>query len=232
MSTMELLLRITLSFFTLLLLTRLMGRKELSQMTFFNFVSGITIGSIAASLAVSPNLSTRNGVLALAGWTLFTIIMGFTDIKSRTVRKLIEGSPLVVIQNGKILEQSLSKTRLDVDALTAMLRQKEIFSLMDVEYAIFETNGRLSVMKKEHKLPVTRGDMQILSPFQNKFPISTQVVSDGRIIKQNLIKLNLDEEWLKQQLQQAGVHSISKVFFAEVQKDGSLYIDNKDEHIH
>ncbi len=232
MSTMDLLLRITLSFFTLLLLTRLMGRKELAQMTFFNFVSAIAIGSIAANLAVSPSLSTQNGIMALIGWTFFTIVMGFIDINSRAARKVLEGNPLVVIQNGKILENSLRSARLDVDALTAMLRQKNVFSLMDVDYAIFETNGKLSVMKKDYKQFVTKGDMQIPSPDQFNFPIATQVVSDGKINKKNLTKLNLDEKWVEQQLQQAGVHSVSKVFFAEVQRDGSLYIDNKDENIH
>jgi uncharacterized membrane protein YcaP (DUF421 family) len=209
-----------------------MGRKELSQMTFFNFVSAITIGSIAANLAVNPSMSTRNGVIALVGWSAFTILMGFIDIKSRTARKFLEGTPIVLIQNGKILEDSLKKVRIDVDALVAMLRQNKVFSLMDVDYAIYETNGRLSVIKKDYKQFVTKADMQIPSPDQFRFPIETHVITDGKINKQNLRKLNLDEKWLEQQLQQAGVNSVSKVFFAEVQKDGSLYIDNKDENIH
>jgi uncharacterized membrane protein YcaP (DUF421 family) len=199
---------------------------------FIRFVSAIAIGSIAANLAVNPSLSIRNGVLALVGWSLFTVVMGFLDIKSKTARILIEGTPLVVIQNGKILEDSLRRARLDVDALMVMLRNNKVFSLMDVDYAIFETNGKLSVMKKEFKQAVTKGDMQIQSPVVYTYPIATEVISDGKINKKNLTRLNLNESWLKQQLQQAGVHSISQVFFAEVQKDGSLYIDNKDELVH
>ncbi|MCI3919663.1 DUF421 domain-containing protein [Paenibacillus sp. TRM 82003] len=226
MATTELLLRLALSFLTLLVLTRLMGRKEISQMTFFNFVSGISIGTIGATMAISKDLSIVNGVTALAGWSLFTIALGFIDIKSRKMRKTIEGEPLVVIQNGMILEGALRKVRLDVDALRALLRQKNVFSLADVEYAIFETDGNLSVMKRENKQPATKGDMKV--PPQNKSasPIPVEVISDGRIIHSNLAKLNLSSEWLEQQLAQAGAAS-SDVFLAEVQPDGTLYIDRK-----
>lgn len=231
MNSFELLLRITLTFIVLFTLARIMGRKEISQMTFFNFVSAIAIGSIAANLAVSQNLSIRNGVLALAGWTVYTLIMDFIDIKSIRGRKVTTGDPIIVIKEGKIIESAMRKSRLDLDSLNTMLRQKNIFSLADVDYAIFETNGKVSVMPKESKQPLTKGDMN-LSTMKNKvYPIATEVISDGNVLTNNLSKLNLDRNWLDQQLKQANIDSVEDVFYAEVQQDGSLYIDNRDDPI-
>ncbi|RUL51294.1 YetF domain-containing protein [Lysinibacillus antri] len=230
MTLSELIIRLLIAFIVLFVVTRIMGRKEISQMTFFNFVSAIAIGSIAASLAIGSNVSIRNGVIALVGWAVFTLIMGFIDIKSKNARKVTTGEPIIVIKEGKIMEDALRKTQLDMDSLNSMLRQKDVFSLNDVDYAFFETSGNLSVMKKENKQPVTKGDLHI--PKQSKiYPTATEVVSDGVINTNNLTRLNLDNEWLEQQLKNAGVNSVSEVFFAEVQPDGSLYIDNKDDNM-
>ncbi|WP_080848213.1 YetF domain-containing protein [Cytobacillus gottheilii] len=232
MSILELALRILLSFLTMLVMTRIMGRKEISQMTFFNFVSAIAIGSIGANLAVSQNLSIRNGVLALVGWGIITIIMDLLDIKSKKTRIALEGEPLIVIKDGQIMEKVLRKVRLDIDALNAMLRQKNVFSLTDVNYAILENNGELSVMKKENKQFITKSDLSIQSDPNKLYPISTGVISDGKVNIENLSKLNLTEDWLDQQLRKNGITSVSDVFYAEIQNDGTLYIDSRNDTVH
>jgi uncharacterized membrane protein YcaP (DUF421 family) len=232
MPVLELGIRILLSFLTMLLLTRIMGRKEIGQMTFFNFVSAIAIGSIGANLVVSPNLSIRNGVLALIGWSITTIIMDLIDINSKNARFALEGEPLVVIKEGKIMGKTLKKVRLDIDALNAMLRQKNVFSLADVDVAIFESNGKLSVMKWEDKQLVTKGDLNILNNNERIYPLSTGVISDGKVNFDNLSKLKLNEEWLNQQLENNKINSVSDVFYAEVNKDGTLYIDTRNDEIH
>lgn len=232
METPELIVRISLGFIVLFILARIMGRKEISQMTFFNFVSAIAIGSIAANLAVNQNLSIQNGVFALAGWTAFTLVMDLIDIKSKKARKVTTGDPITVIKEGKIVERALKKSRLDIDALKTMLRQKNIFSLADVDYAIFETNGNLSVMPKEPKQPLTKSDMNKVNPSKKMVPLPTEVITDGMVLTNNLTKLKLDQAWLDQQLQQAGIKSASDVFYAEVQQDGTLFTDNRDNLIH
>lgn len=231
MDIWTLLLRLLLAFVVLFTLTRIMGRKEISQMTFFNFVSAIAIGSITANLVVSQNLSIRNGVIALAGWAAFTLIMDWIDIKSKKARKVTTGDPITVIKEGKIVERALAKSRLDLDTLNAMLRQKSIFSIADVEFAVFETNGKISVMKKQDKQSLTKSDMNILNT-PKVYPMPTEVISDGNILTKNLDKLDLDTKWLEQQLQQAGVSSASDVFFAQIQQDGTLSIDSKDNLLH
>jgi uncharacterized membrane protein YcaP (DUF421 family) len=227
----ELTIRISISFLVLLCLTRLMERKEIAQMTFVDFASAIAIGSLAANLVISSELSILHGVISLVGWSLFTILMGVIAIKSKKARKVIEGEALILINNGKIMEEPLRKSRLDLDALNALLRQKNIFSMVDVEYAIFETSGNISVMKKENKQTVTKGDMNIKKLPKAILPTITEVVSDGIINTNNLLKLNLDIAWLEQQLQKAGIRKISDVFYAEVQSDGTLFIDNKEDNL-
>ncbi|MBT2686847.1 DUF421 domain-containing protein [Bacillus sp. ISL-47] len=229
MTVTEVILRVAISFLVLFLLARMMGRKEISQMTFFNWTSAIGIGSITANLAVNQNLSIRNGVIALMVWTFFTLLMDMVDIKSKRGRKVTTGDPLIVIRNGQIMEGALKKSRLDIDALKAMLRQRDVFSLLDVDYAILETNGQLSVLIKENKQPVTKSDIGRFQTSSTTFPLATEVISDGKINKENLSKLKLDHSWLDQELKKADIQSVSDVFYAEVQPDGSLYFDKRND---
>lgn len=217
--------RITLGFLSLFLLTRILGRKEISQMTFFNFVSAISIVSIAANFVLNKDVDLLNGLMALTGWTLFTLVMAFMDIKSKALRRIITGDPVIVIKDGKIVEKALSSCRLDLDSLTAMLRQQNIFSFVDIDYAIFETNGKLSVLLKESKKTVIKKDMNI-SVQPKVYPIATEVISDGKIIQSNVKKLKLDEKWIDMQLKAKKI-TVSDVLFAQLQTDGSLYIDRR-----
>src|SRR4051794_13738203 len=159
MPILELVFRLAIAFITLIALTRLMGRKEISQMTFFNFVSAISIGTLGASLAIDPSISITNGLIALVAWSAFTVVTGFLDLKSSKFRYAVEGQPVILIKKGKIMDEALHKVRLDLDALNTLLRKKNVFAVSDVDYAIFETDGTLSVMKKEPKLPLTKSDM-------------------------------------------------------------------------
>ncbi|MDX8344613.1 DUF421 domain-containing protein [Rossellomorea sp. YZS02] len=233
MSIAELFIRLLLSFVFLFVFTRLMGRKEISQMTFFNFVSAIALGTLGASLAIDSSISVRNGIIALAGWSIFTILMGYWDLKSKSFRSLVEGTPRVVVRKGEVLEGELKKLRLDIDALNVLLRKKNVFSIQDVDYAIMETDGTLSVMKKEGKQTVTKSDR--LNPSlttSHVIPIPTALIEDGNINDKNIEALPVDEQWLKQQLTTKGIHSISDVFYAEIQKDGTLHVDRYDDTVH
>lgn len=232
MNQLELVLRIAIGFIVLFSMARWSGRKEISQMTFFNLVSAIAFGSIAAALVVNPSVSILNGIIALLGWAAFTVLTDQIHIKSKKARKLLVGDPVIVIKKGKIMEDALRQTRLDTDSLQAILREKSIFSMSEVEYAIFETDGKLSIMKKEPKQTVTKSDLNIAKSQGSFVPLSTELVADGKVNLKNLKKMNKDQTWLNEQLQQAGVQSVDDVFFAEVQTDGKLYIDKRDDVLH
>lgn len=227
MGTWEVVIRAVTSFLVLFILTRMMGRKEISQMTFFNFVSAISIGSIAANLVANPSFKLLHGILALSIWSIITILMDLIDLNSKKARMIVSGDPVMVIREGKIMGDALRKRRLDLNSLKAMLRQQGIFSLSDVDFAVFENNGNLSVLKKEVKQNATKGDFGIKAPSKKVVPLATEVIIDGSIVTQNLEKSNLEVEWLDEQLKNAGIHTLNDVLYAEVQTDGSLYIDHK-----
>lgn len=230
MNVTELIIRIVLTFLFLLLLTRIMGRKEVGQMTFFNFVSSITIGSIAATLVTNNEFAIEYGLLALFSWTLLTLIMDAIDIKTIRGRHLISGNPLIVIKDGKIIEKSLLCSRLSLDELNSLLRQQSIFSVTEVDYAIFETNGKLSVMKKDVFIALTKFDMKL--PENKKiYPIPTTLISDGRVLQNNLNRYKIKHDWLIDELKKMGAKSVEEIFFAQLQTDGSLFIEKKQEII-
>lgn len=224
----DLAIRIPVTFFSLLLLARLMGKKEVSHVTFFNFISGIAIGELAAHVVLSKDLELEKGAFALAGWSALTVLMGYLTMKSVKARTLIDGQPSIIVKNGEFNIQALKKVRLDVDTVKSLLRTKNVFSMKDVDYAILEPNGELSVMKKPEAEPVTRQDMQITGVKKKVFPIPTEVITDGKIVDANLQELHLDEAWLKAQLKGIGVTSIADIFYGELQTDGTLYISPKN----
>lgn len=225
----ETILRVTISFMVLFMLARLMGRKEIGQMTFFNWASAIGIGSIAGNLVVDDRTPIKDGVITLIVWTAYTIALDIIDLKSKQGRSVTTGDPLIVIKEGNIMEAALKAARVDLDELQALLRQKDIFSFKDVDCAILESNGDLSVLKKESQQPVTKMDLNIQSIKNVLFPLPTDVISDGKINSENLSKLHLEKSWLEMELQKANIRSAEDVFFAQVQRDGTLYIDRRNK---
>jgi uncharacterized membrane protein YcaP (DUF421 family) len=223
----EIILRTIITFIVLLLFTRLLGRKQMSNLTFFNYITGISIGTIAASLSMDRSTNIWDASTALVGWVVLTLLIALIDIKSRKMRLILDGQPMVVIKNGQVMEKALKKLRLDMEQLTMMLREKSVFSITEVDYAILETDGKLSLLKKEGEKPPTKTDFNMpLSPFTI---IPTDLIIDGKLIKENLEKVNVNEAWLKQQISAIGIPSMDMIFYAQLQKDGTLYVDLKDD---
>lgn len=221
----EMTLRAVVSFIVLLILTRLMGKKQLSQLSYFHYITGITIGSIAGEISAQSETPFLNGLLALIWWSLLTIAMSFILLKWKSARKILDDEPTIVIREGKILERSLKKLRLHTDDLMMLLREQSIFSIQDVDWAIMENNGELSVLKKPAQLEATRQDVKA-SATQPKY-LPTELISDGIINHQNLLELNLTEDWLLKKLRKKNIHNVEDVFFAQIQTDGSLFVDER-----
>ncbi|QQZ11505.1 DUF421 domain-containing protein [Heyndrickxia vini] len=210
-----------------------MGRKQISQLTFFNYITGISIGTLAATISIDRSINLAESATALIIWTLLTIFVAMLSIKSRKAKVLIDGQPKIVIKEGKIMEDTLKDLRLDTDSLRAMLRNKSIFSMKEVEYAILETNGELSILKKFEDQALSKKDLNIPSKNEriNKTSIPVEIIVDGKIIHENINKLNVNKEWILDQLHQKGVHSLSNVFYAEVQENGDIFIDKRNDHL-
>nr|WP_153721940.1 MULTISPECIES: DUF421 domain-containing protein [Sporosarcina] len=216
-------LRTVLSFVVLLILARFMGKKQVSQLTFFHYVTGITIGSIAANLAGESETPFLNGLYGMILWAVLTIVANYLSFKSIKLRVLLDDKPMIVIENGEIIEGSLRKLRLSFNDLNMLLREKSIFSMKEVNYAIFETNGNLSVMLKTGEEPATKKDVQASSPPPKYIP--TEIITNGKVEEKNMRELKLTDVWLTKQLEQQGIARPEQVLYAEIQTDGSLYVN-------
>ena len=221
-------LRATGAFFILLLMTRIMGRKQLSQLTYFNYITGIALGSIAADIAAETKTHFLNGLTSLLWWSFLTILVGFIGLKSAKARIAFDGQPVIVIKQGKILEKELGKLRLNMDDLSMLLREQKVFSVQDVEDAVFEPNGKLSIMLKEEKQPITKKDQNILTVKPKYIPM--ELIADGYVVEKNLKEAGVSLDWLKSQLGLLKL-SLDDVFFVELQKDGTLYIDKREDNL-
>jgi uncharacterized membrane protein YcaP (DUF421 family) len=220
--------RALISFFTLLLYTRILGKQQMGNLTYFDYINGITIGSIAGTLAT--DLSSKAWVhwLGLTVYVVITFSIQYTDLKSRFFSKVIDGEPTVVMQNAKILERNLKKSKLTKDSLLMLLREKNIFDPTQVEYAIMEPDGNLSVLPKAEYQPATPKDLNI--PVQLA-GITTELIMDGILLEQNLKQRNKDRQWLDLQLKAHGVKDFKEVSFAAILPNGQLYVDKFEDHV-
>ncbi|WP_188456907.1 DUF421 domain-containing protein [Virgibacillus oceani] len=222
------LVRSTISFFLLLVMTRIMGKKQLSQMTFFDYVVGITIGSIAAAMAVDQNIKISNGIMGLLVWGIFPVILGLLGLKSMKFRHVTDGTPSIVIKDGKVQEKNLSKNHMSVDELMLSLREKNIFKVSDVEMAVMETNGQVSVMKKTEQQPITP-DLIGLAVEKEHSP--TIVISDGKLLKEELLSLGYSDKWLQGEIMKQGATTFEDVFLAQIDSKGNVYADLYNDEI-
>jgi len=220
--------RSIIGFFTLLIFAKILGKQQISQLTFFDYVLGITIGSIAASLTTDLSSRAWPHWVGLLTWALLGYLMEYITMKWRYAAKYIEGEPTIVIMNGKIMEEALRKMKYTAADIMGLLRSKDVFDLAQVDFAIIEPNGQLSVLKKAEFEPLTAKDMNIS---KTSTGISTELIYDGMLISENLRQLNKDKQWIIKQLKKQGIKSISEVFLATLTPSGSLYVDKYEDHI-
>lgn len=220
--------RAIISFFSLLIFARILGKEQISQLTFFDYILGITIGSIASEATVDLSSRAWPHFVGLLSWAVLAYLMQYISLKWRYAAKVIEGEPVIVIMKGRIMDKVLSKMKFRCSDVLVLLRNQGIFDLNEVDYAILEPNGSLSVLKKPEYITLTRKDMNIeVKPTG----ISTEIVYDGKLIEQNLQEMNKDKKWLMNQLKKYGVKDISEAFLVTLNDAGSLYVDKYDDKI-
>jgi uncharacterized membrane protein YcaP (DUF421 family) len=218
-------LRTLIGFSFLFIVTRIIGKKQISQITFFTYITGIALGNIAGDMVIHRNIKIIDGVIGLALWALLTLIVEYISLKSARARVFLDGEPTIVIKKGEIVEKALRANKLNMDDLTMLLRIKDIFSVSEVDYAIMEPNGQLSVLKREEYASTIRKDFSI--QIHSRRYIPTELVVDGKAVIKNLKELNKNEDWLIGVLKRKGVDSMDEVLYAELQADGSIDIHKK-----
>lgn len=216
-------------FVLLISLARIMGKKLLAQMTFFDFVIGITIGTIGGAF-VTTEVGGFWVLLSPVVLTLAVVLTGYLTLKSEPARKLLEGEPLVLVQNGKIYEKNMRKIRYHLDDLLMQLRERDVFDLSEVEFAVLEPHGKLSVLKKSQNLPVTPRDLGISTSYKG---LSSEIIRDGQVVDQNLRQNGLTRQWLMDELSRRNIKRVEDVFLATLSTDGNLYVDlRKDDPVY
>jgi uncharacterized membrane protein YcaP (DUF421 family) len=211
----------------LFLVTKLLGKKQISELSFFEYVYGITIGSIGAEVAMGLERNIFHGII---GIVIFAAIPFFADaisLKSKTFRDFIEGKATIFIKDGKIMENNLKKERYTTDELLELLRQKNVFQVADVEFAALEATGDLSVMLKKENQPLTAKDLHLAVP-SIKEPQA--VIMDGVIMNEPLARIGRSRAWLHTELDKLGA-TVENVFLGQVNSYGELTVDLFDDKL-
>lgn len=226
MSITEMFIRTTVGFITLYCLCRMLNQKLIAQMTFFDFVAGITIGSVVASSFMTGTLPLPMAIFGIVLFCAYTFLSNLAAIKSFRIRKLLEGEPTHLIEQGRILEQGLKKVRLTIDSLLANLRKMGYFYLDQIEAAVMETDGTISVLVKPQHLPLTQKDIHSIQPSRG---YAQAFIIDGKILPNTLNTLGKDMDWVSSMLQAYRISSIHEVVIAQIDSLGHVYIDTRDD---
>lgn len=205
----------------LFILTKIMGKREMSQLSMFDFIIGITIGSIAAEMATALENDFMKPLVAMSVYALLSIIISFLNIKSITLRRFLYGESLILLENGQINDKNLKKSRLDISEFLTQCRNSGYFNIDNIHTAILEPNGKISFLPKSIQRPVNPNDLK-LTPSEEKPMIN--VIIDGKILADNLEFLGNDEKWLNKQLHNQGITELSDVFLATCNNKNNLSV--------
>jgi uncharacterized membrane protein YcaP (DUF421 family) len=218
---------ILLTFVILLLLVRWIGSTQLTQLTFFNWVAGASMGNIAANMMASRTvLDWAASCYTLVVFTAATIIAAFIALKSRTFRRISNGEPLVLIHKGVVLRENLGRTKVNLDVLMMLLREKGYFSYADIEYAILEPTGNLSILPSQASQSVSKADLAYGPDLSDKGQGPyVEIIIDGEVDNDKLRSTGHDMEWLLEQVKRLGGESIEDVTYLAVNAEGEVIGD-------
>lgn len=198
------------SFAALFIIAKFIGRKQVSQLDFFDYITGITIGSIAAEMATELEEPWKP-LIAMIIYGSVTLLLSSVTIKFPRVRKFLNGTPTILMDHGKLYRENLKKSKLDLSEFMVLCRQHGYFDLTDIQTAVFEYNGKLTILPVSSQRPATPNDLN-LAPEQEL--LFTELIMDGRVLDENLSRMGLNRVWLEKQLKASGVQSADEVFLA------------------
>lgn len=217
-------LRSVFTYAILLVLGRIIGRKLISRITFYDFIVGVTIGSIGVRIALGSQESPLLASISVVTITTLVVITDYLDIKSIKFRKWVDDEPVILISNGKLLDYNFGKVKITINELMMLLREKDIFNVDDVALAEIETDGQLTVLPKPNKQTVTTGDLNVKVKSSG---LMIDIIIDGEIMYSNLQNTNHDEKWIKNELKVHKIANVEDVFYAGLNAQGNLYISKK-----
>ncbi len=219
-------IRSIVSVVSIFIVAKAIGPKQIAQLTLYDYIVGITIGSLAATLCVESSISIYVSITAMITYALFTILTAKLTEKSIFFRKFFTGTPNILIYKGEIIEKNLIKSRYDINDLLSHCRINGYFNVADIEYAVFETNGHISFLTKEDMRGVVVRDIK---KTKEKRMLFSNVIIDGKIIKENLLKLKKEEKWIINQLYIRGHKDIKEVLLMTLDEEDNInvYLRNR-----
>lgn len=218
MDILKVVLTALLSAVVLFIAAKIMGHKQVAQLDFFDYITGITIGSIAAELATELEQPWKP-LIAVIVYGLISLVLSIITNKAPRLRKYINGTPTILMNNGTLYRGNMKKAKLDLSEFMMLCRQQGYFNLNDIQTAIFEYNGKLTVLPVSYKRPVNPEDMNLTPP---KEYICTEIIMDGRILEENLKRKGLDMTWLQKQLEAQGYKNAKEVFLGVCDDNNKL----------
>lgn len=211
------------SLIVLFILTKLMGNREMSQLSIFDYIISITIGSIAAEMSTSLENNFIEPLVAMIVYALSTIIISYITVHSLKLREILTGKSLILYDNGKLYRENFKKAKLDLNEFLMQCRTNGYFSLSDLQTVVLESNGKISFLPNSLKRPATPEDLN-LSPKQDF--LKTNLILDGIVLEENLKFTGHDKQWLKEQIKKQGIYDFKQIFLAtyDSNNDLSIYI--------
>lgn len=218
MDFLQLVLTAVFSAVALFIIAKIMGHKQMAQLDFFDYITGITIGSIAAELSTELEKPWKP-LVAMVVYGVISVVLSITASKFPKARKVINGSPTILMDNGKLYRKNMKKAKLDLSEFMVMCRQAGYFNLDNIQTAVFEYNGNLSILPVSDQRPLTPNDMNITP---QKDLISTELIMDGRIMHENLKRRGLDISWLEKELKNQGYKNEKEIFLGVCDQNNKL----------
>ena len=207
MEIIKVILTSLLSVAALFVITKIMGHKQVAQLDFFDYVSGITIGSIGAELATDPE-SPEKPLIALVIYGLVSMTLNLMTHKLPRTRKYINGTPTILMNNDKLYRKNLKMAKLDLSEFLLLCREQGYFDLNEIETAVLEHNGKLSILPKAANRPMTPEDLKITATATH---IGVEVIMDGRVMGENLSRINKNRNWLEKQCKSQGYPNVGQI---------------------
>lgn len=214
------------SIIALFFLTKMMGRKQVSQLNLYDYIVGITIGSVAAEIATNLETNFLHGIIVMGVYTLVSILIAHFTAKSIHFRRFAVGVPIIIIEDGKIIEDNVEKAKIDLGELLQEARNNGYFDISEIEFAIMEANGKTSFLPKSKYAPLTPSDMKVKVPYKG---LCSNLVIDGKIMSNNLKVLNKDDKWLLTRLEKEGYNHIEDLLLVTCDSKEKLTIYKKGE---
>lgn len=223
---LSMVMRTGLLYLAVLILMRIMGKREVGQLSLFDLVVAIMIAELAAIPLADTSVPVLHGIVPVVTIVVLEMILSYIALKNQAARRIIEGTPSIIIEKGRMIESEMRRLRYSVDDMIAQMREQGIYNIAEVEYAILETNGKLSIILKSTKRPMIPDDLGLQPPYEG-LPIP--LVADGVLQAENLALAQKTEAWLTQLLAQEHGCTIAEVLYASLDTRGTLAVFKKGE---